>query len=91
MLKKWYFWATHSRLGPIKTVAKMIKSHWDGILSWFTSRISNGILEGINFVIQAAKAKSRGFKSFQCFRIMVYLLTGDFDYSKINKHYVPVK
>ena len=91
LLNKWYFWATHSRLVPIKTVAKMIKSHWSGILSWFSSRINNGILEGINSVIQAAKAKSRGFKSFQYFRTMIYLLTGHFDYSKINKHYVPIK
>jgi transposase len=90
LLKKWYYWATHSQLEPIKEVAKTIKAHWDGILSWFDSRISNGILEGLNSIIQAAKAKSRGFKNFQYFRVMVYLLTGKFDYSKINKHYVPI-
>lgn len=90
LLKKWYYWATHSQLEPIKEVAKTIKAHWDGILSWFDSQISNGILEGLNSIIQAAKAKSRGFKNFQYFRVMVYLLTGKFDYSKINKHYVPV-
>ncbi len=91
LLNKWVFWATHSRLAPIKTVAKMIKSHWSGILSWFSSRINNGILEGINSVIQAENTKLRGFKRFQYFRIMIYLFTGDFDYSKINKHYVPIK
>jgi len=55
-LKKWYFWATHSRLEPIKEAAYTIKRHWNGILRWFTSKINNGILEGINSLIQAAKA-----------------------------------
>ena len=27
LLKKWYFWATHSRLEPIKKAAKTIKDH----------------------------------------------------------------
>ncbi len=28
-LKKWYFWATHSRLKPIIDAAYTIKRHWD--------------------------------------------------------------
>lgn len=59
-LKKWYFWATHSRLEPIKEAAYTIKRHWKGVLRWFTSRINNGILEGLNSLIQAAKARARG-------------------------------
>ncbi len=90
LLKKWYFWATHSRLEPIVKVAKTIKSHWDGVLAWYNSRVNNGILEGLNSVLQAAKAKARGYRTFKHFRIIAYLLTGKFDYSKINKHYVPI-
>jgi len=30
-LKKWYFWATHSRLEPIKEAAYTIKRHWTGL------------------------------------------------------------
>ncbi len=44
-LKKWYFWATHSRLQPMKEAAYTIKRHWSGIMRWFTSRISNGTIE----------------------------------------------
>ncbi|HKM70665.1 MAG TPA: transposase, partial [Stellaceae bacterium] len=29
-LKKWYFWATHSRLPPMVEAARMVKRHWDG-------------------------------------------------------------
>jgi len=58
-LKKWYFWATHSRIQPIIDAAKTIRRHQDGVLRWFTSQINNGILEGINSLAQAAKAKAR--------------------------------
>ncbi len=34
-LKRWYFWATHNRLEPIKEAAYTIKRHWDGELQWF--------------------------------------------------------
>ena len=44
-LKKWYFWATHSRLEPIKEAAYTIKRHWNGVLQWFHSGVNNGILE----------------------------------------------
>jgi transposase len=49
-LKKCYFWATHSRLEPIKEAAYTIKRHWDGILRWFKSHINNGILEKVSTV-----------------------------------------
>lgn len=78
-LKKWYFWATHSRLDPIVRVAKTLKKHWDGVLRWFQSRISNGVLEGINSLIQAAKAKARGYRSTRNLIAMVYLLAGKLD------------
>lgn len=75
-LKKWYFWATHSRLEPIKEAAYTIKRHWDGILRWFKSRINNGILEGINSLIQAAKARARGYRTTKNLITMIYLLAG---------------
>lgn len=59
-LKKWYFWATHSRIEAMKEAAYTIKRHWSGVLRWYDSRISNGILEGLNSLVQAAKAKARG-------------------------------
>lgn len=75
-LKKWYFWATHSRLEPIKEAAYTIKRHWDGILRWFQSNINNGILEGINSLIQAAKARARGYRTTRNLITMVYLIGG---------------
>lgn len=86
-LNKWYFWATHSRLEPIIKAAKTIKNHWDGVVQWHKSKINNGILEGLNSVIQAAKSKARGFKTFKNYKIMVYLLTGKLDFSLVNARF----
>lgn len=83
-LKRWYFWATHSRIEPMKEAAKTIKRHWSGVLRWYTSKVSNGILEGLNSLIQAAKAKARGYRTFKNFKIIIYMLTGKLDYSKVG-------
>ena len=88
LLKKWYFWATHSRLDPIKEVAYTIKRHWDGIVNWKRSQINNGILEGLNSVIQAAKSRARGFRNVEYFKIMAYLVTANFNFAKVNKYAV---
>ena len=86
-LNKWYFQATHSRLEPMIKAGKTIKRHWDGIVKWFQSKINNGILEGLNSVIQAAKSKARGYKTFKNYKIIVYLLTGKLDFSLVNNKF----
>jgi transposase len=86
LLNKWYFWATHSRLKPIIKVAKTIKAHWDGILEWKRSYINNGILEGLNSIVQAAKAKARGFSTFKNFRIIIFLTTGKLKFNLVNQY-----
>jgi transposase len=75
-LKKWYFWATHSRLHPIIEFARIVKDHWNGILNFFHSRITNGIIEGINSKIKTAMKRAYGFKTFRYLRTIVYLVAG---------------
>lgn len=87
LLKRWYFWATHSRIGPIIKAARTIKEHWAGVLRWFVSRISNGVLEAINSLIQSAKAKARGFRNSRYLITMVYLIAGKLDFKLPNLGY----
>jgi transposase len=75
-LNKWYFWATHSRLQPIKEAAYTIKRHWNGVLRWFHSRINNGMLEGFNSLVQSAKARARGYRTNRNLIAMIYLIGG---------------
>ncbi len=81
LLKEWYNWAIRCRLKPIVRFAQTIKRHWQGVLNWFTSQISNGVLEAINSLIQAAKAKARGFRSFNYLETVIYLTAGKLDLS----------
>ena len=90
-LKKWYSWAIRSQLEPMKNAAKTIKSHWEGIIEWYDSGINNGILEGLNSLIQSAKSKARGFKTSTNFKIIIYLVTGNLSFSKVNKCYKSLK
>ena len=78
-LKKWYWWATHSRLPPMIAAARMVKRHWNGILRWFHSKIANGLMEAINSLVQAAKAKARGYRSTRNLKAIIYLIAGKLD------------
>jgi len=57
-------------------------------LRWKESQINNGILEGLNSVLQAAKRKARGYKK-QHFKTIAYLLTGKLDLAHVNINCLP--
>ena len=76
---KWISWAKRSRLEPMKAVAKTMEKHRDGILAWFDSRISNGLIEGINSLVQAAKAKARGYRNSKTLKAVTYMVAGKLD------------
>jgi transposase len=78
-LDKWIGWARRSRLEPMKAVARTMEKHRHGILAWFDSRISNGLIEGINSLVQAAKAKVRGYRNLETLKAVTYLVAGKLD------------
>jgi len=75
----WYNWAIRSQLEPMVNVAKSLKKHEKGILRWFTTKMTNGFLEGINGLIQASKRKARGFKSIKNYIAMIYATVNKLD------------
>ncbi len=50
-----------SRIEPIKTVAKMLRRHNDGLINYTSHRVTNAAAEGFNSIIQTLKANARGF------------------------------
>ena len=76
-LDRWYSWAIRSRLQPMKDAARTVMRHRDGILAWFDSHIANGLIEGINSLVQAAKA--RGYRSIRTLTNITYLIAGKLD------------
>ncbi len=76
-LKKWLHWAQRSRLPPFKDLAKTIKQHWAGILKAFdASHLHTGYVEAVNSLLQAAKAKARGYGTTDHFIAMAFLIAG---------------
>ena len=75
-LKKWYFWLTHSKLEPMIDVAKTIKKHWNGIMNYIDFKITNGLMEGLNSIVQTLKRSARGYRNTDNFILMIYLRCG---------------
>jgi len=73
---RWYSWARRSRLEPMKRLAATLREHLPGILNGFDSRLTNGMVEGINSLIQAAKAKARGYRTKRNLITIAYLIAG---------------
>jgi transposase len=80
LLKSWHDWAIRSQVEQVKKVARTVKEHWNGILNWFDSKLSNGFLEGINSLLQAAKARARGYRSTKNLINMAYMIAGKLDF-----------
>ena len=76
LLTAWIAWAQRSRLDPFRKLARTLKAHWDGILTGFDSRLTNGGVEAINGLLQAAKACARGYRTTRNFINMAYLVAG---------------
>lgn len=76
---RWYGWARRSRLEPIKKVAKKLKTHIDGLLSYFRHRVTNAAAEGFNSRIQSIKSAARGFRKFANYRLRILFFCGKLD------------
>jgi transposase len=86
LLLRWATGVMRSKVYPMKTVASMIRKHLEGLVAWTRTRQTNGFLEAINGLFQAAKRKARGYTSFSTIRTIVFLLAGKLDFSNINPH-----
>lgn len=83
------FWcdlAEESKIYPFVELARTIKSHWSGIINFIESKITNGVLEGINNKIQLAKRRARGYRNLNNFISMIYFICGKlkFDYPQYS-------
>ncbi len=84
---KWYYWATHSRLGPMVSAAKTLKNHLPNILTFFKHRITNAVAEGLNSKIQMVKQMACGFRNREHFKTAIYFRCGGLDLYPCPKPY----
>lgn len=75
-LRWWVTRARRARLAPFGKLADSIMEHWEGITAFLETRVTNGVIEAINGLLQLAKRMARGFRSFANFRLMALLKAG---------------
>lgn len=76
-LKKWFWWATHSRLKPMRDFAWMLRRYEEGVLSYFKIRIDNGAVEGMNRKAKVVSQRAYGYRTFETFSLALYHVLGD--------------
>jgi transposase len=77
--KRWYFWATHSRLQPIRFAAKTLKVHLNNIFTYFRHRITNATTESLNAKIQRLKRQAHGYRNVENFKTAIFFHCGGLD------------
>ena len=77
--KRWYVWATHSRLTPIRKAARTVRGHIDNILTYYQHPVTNAMSEGLNSQIQKIKSMACGFRNTQNFKTAIYFHGGGLD------------
>ena len=86
MLKHWCTCVMRSKVEPMKEVAAMVRRHLEGIVAWAQTRQTNGFLEALNGLFQAAKRRARGFTRFDTIRTVIFLIAGKLDFAAVNPH-----
>ena len=86
LLTQWRTNLTRSKVGPMKEGARLIRRHLEGIINWAKTRATNGFLEALNGLFQAAKRKARAYGRFSTIRTVIFRIAGKRDFSKINPH-----
>lgn len=86
MLRQWCTNVMRSKVEPMKAVAKMIRAHLEGIVAWARTRLTNGFLEALNGLFQAAKRKARGYRRLSTIRTIIFLIAGKIDFRSLNPH-----
>ena len=79
LFERWYGWAIRSRLEPIKRVARSFKARLENLLTYFTHRITNAALEGLNNGIGGLVRKAFGYRNRARFKIDILFHFGGLD------------
>jgi len=86
LLLQWIAMARASKLAPMRTLAKTIAGHLEGIVRVFRLGVTNAAAESLNARIQAVRVKARGHRHFRAFRDSVLFHLGGLDLYPRNPH-----
>lgn len=86
MLLHWCTCVMRSKVEPMKDVAALVRRHLEGIVAWAQTRQTNGFLEALNGLFQAAKRRARGFTRLSTIKTVIFLIAGKLDFAGLNPH-----
>ena len=84
-LKRWYFRATHSRIGAIKQLAYKVNRHKEHILNAIRYGMSNARIEATNNKIKVMIRKAYGFRNIQNLFDLILLYCSDLEIPLPNR------
>ena len=68
---------TKKRLAPLREFVKTRKKHWEHVIAYINTPITNAIGEGINRIIKIVKNRASGYRTLDAFTDMIYLTVSD--------------
>jgi transposase len=75
----WYRRVIHTKLEPMKKVARTIKGRLKNVVSYCKHPITNAVAEGINSKIQSIKRRVGGFRNKQNYKTAIFFYCGGLD------------
>lgn len=69
-------WCSRSRLQAFVELGRSLRRHKDGILGYFQHYTTSAAIEALNGVLQLARRRARGYRSFRNFRAIAYWIGG---------------
>lgn len=83
LMSHWLKATSESAILQVRKFSKTVNDHLDGIMNYFDSGLTSGFIEGLNSIIQSAKAKARGYRNADNMICIAYLIAGKLDFTKL--------
>ena len=68
---------SNSHLKPFRNLAKTLKCYRRGIMGYYQNYTTSSAIEALNGILQLAKRRARGYKTFKKFQIIAYWIAGN--------------
>jgi transposase len=88
-LNEWCQWVRDSKLGSFLPVTKTIEKHMEKIIAYIRTRLTNGLVEGLNCKVRLLIRRAYGFHSAEAVIAMVRLCCSKITLPTTRKAFVP--
>ena len=78
-VQRWTTSALKSRLQPLRKFVNTLRNHFDDVLTFIDTHLTNATSEGINRLLRIVKNRASGFSHLDAFADIIYLVAGEVD------------